>query len=138
MRSNTGSSPRARGRPGMANDEAAQKRFIPACAGKAPDRAHRKHDLAVHPRVRGEGEGDAGRPYKPCGSSPRARGRPAPQRPKSPQSRFIPACAGKARQLPEQVDDAAVHPRVRGEGTSHKQLILKRKNACINFTKSNC
>ena len=52
-----------------------------------------------------------------CGSSPRARGTPEHLDDKVEMSRFIPACAGNARRMPESLGMATVHPRVRGERT---------------------
>ena len=72
----SGSSPRARGTRHRSGRINVRRRFIPAGAGNAV--AHRsRHRSAVHPRGRGE-RNDRRRRCAARGSSPRARGTPAP------------------------------------------------------------
>ena len=93
----TGSSPRVRGTRLRCRPPAAQRRFIPACAGNS--RLGERLDAVVHgssPRVRGT------RPSTPCRRTstpvhPRVCGE-LDQFPASahPACRFIPACAGNS------------------------------------------
>ena len=111
-----GSSPRPRGRPGGCGDAEPVQRFIPACAGKACYKPVPSLYSPVHPRVRGEGPGTVTVNRTITGSSPRARGRLRSALLANYRSRFIPACAGKARPSIARAWRRAVHPRVRGEG----------------------
>ncbi len=91
-----GSSPRVRGTRTRGGFPPVFKRFIPACAGNAPQRPRSDRLVSVHPRVCGE------RSYSQCvydsdsGSSPRVRGTQRSVRGGGGHRRFIPACAGNA------------------------------------------
>jgi len=97
------------------NDRTIAARFIPACAGNAGPDARCSRASAVHPRVRGERGVPADRSTIFAGSSPRARGTPAPGIDPRRGQRFIPACAGNAQPFHQPSPPASVHPRVRGE-----------------------
>ena len=132
----SGPSPRVRGSPDPALQEAAPAGSIPACAGKPRRAGWRTPRGGVHPRVCGEAELDAGRAVpRPgpspalCGEasrdwsaeaggwgpSPRVRGSPCWARSSSGWSGSIPACAGKPRANAARNWKTKVHPRVCGE-----------------------
>ena len=48
---------------------------------------------------------------------------------------FIPACAGNAYAALSRLDSKSVHPRMRGERTSNKLLIYRRKSEPSDSTK---
>ena len=131
-----GSSPRVRGTPPGRGPSLGRCRFIPACAGNAPQPRSGSRPAPVHPRVCGE------RGVRPVlvlghrGSSPRVRGTRrtrgrlnarrrfipacagnAPRRGRTCRSagRFIPACAGNACSSASATAPPPVHPRVCGE-----------------------
>ena len=90
----TGSSPRARGAPGLGPPRPDELGIIPACAGSTFSGCSPGSARTDHPRVRGEHNPTAGRlPWKP-GSSPRARGAPLEPVGGEPRAGIIPACAG--------------------------------------------
>ncbi len=91
-----GSSPRVRGTQSRVRAVPRLQRFIPACAGNAPDAGRQAPAAAVHPRVCGERPSDAVRPPCHVGSSPRVRGTPCRRCRAVLMRRFIPACAGNA------------------------------------------
>ena len=70
---------------------------------------------SVHPRIRGERLKSLRRPLYSIGSSPHARGTPAPRLLQTYPSRFIPACAGNAAAWEALAGVWLVHPRMRGE-----------------------
>ena len=76
----SGSSPHARGTPTREAGNRLCIRFIPACAGNAPENQGHLSRVPVHPRMRGE---------RLLGAADRPAG-----------ARFIPACAGNAARLP--------------------------------------
>ena len=110
-----GSSPRARGTPGLPGSGKTLSRFIPACAGNTPTTRRADAGAPVHPRVRGEHRN--ARPVRPLrsGSSPRARGTPGGRLSPVARLRFIPACAGNTPAISAMSAMCSVHPRVRGE-----------------------
>ncbi len=69
-----GSSPRVRGTRSLRRAAVPTDRFIPACAGNAPNARTMRRSSTVHPRVCGERgcSNDRGIPIR--GSSPRVRG----------------------------------------------------------------
>ena len=96
---NRGSSPHARGTPGVTVVQAASVRFIPACAGNASAAQSRRRPPTVHPRMRGERLKRIACCGEIFGSSPHARGTPSD--------------AARARAM------RTVHPRMRGERQVH-------------------
>ena len=91
-------------------------RFIPACAGNAHlARWAEPAQRAVHPRVCGERSGTPPVSVFQSGSSPRVRGTPPEGGGGQRHRRFIPACAGNARNLrPPMNTGTGSSPRVRG------------------------
>ena len=69
------------------------------------------------------------------GSSPHARGTPGQAVPRDIAERFIPACAGNATHTGLSDVAVTVHPRMRGERTSNKLLIYRRKSEPSDSTK---
>ena len=69
-----GSSPLTRGTPQLAVITAAWVRFIPAYAGNSPNRSRFIFFSSVHPRLRGELDGNRGTQRFKDGSSPLTRG----------------------------------------------------------------
>ena len=90
----TGSSPHARGTRAITCREPYSGRFIPACAGNTLVRRRSCWLMAVHPRMRGEHEGNEAGRAGLAGSSPHARGTLHIGEEHIMDSRFIPACAG--------------------------------------------
>ena len=95
MSTNTGSSPRGRGKPISAKRDTYQERLIPAWAGKT---------CALPSIVRSHG-----------GSSPRGRGKRGDVRRRSRCGGLIPAWAGKTRPTERTSNALEAHPRVGGE-----------------------
>ena len=110
-----GSSPHARGTPDIVPDLLMGIRFIPACAGNAPEEQANQGRGSVHPRMRGERVDIAVALDNHGGSSPHARG--TLERPivHCVAFRFIPACAGNAAPPGTPARAGSVHPRMRGE-----------------------
>ena len=117
-RRGAGSSPLARGTPPPHVVPEVAERFIPARAGNTSPVRVTLPSLSVHPRSRGEHQmGELGT-ASANGSSPLARGTPAPHRGCSPVVRFIPARAGNTSGHRAARRPRPVHPRSRGEHTS--------------------
>ena len=89
--------------------------FIPACAGNASRTAAARAPRTVHPRVCGERLVSGHDHYRIAGSSPRVRGTLKNNETFLKQDRFIPACAGNARNRNVLCLCGTVHPRVCGE-----------------------
>ena len=117
----TGSSPQARGTPLGTSSEAGNVRFIPAGAGNTGSGSSGAGGSTVHPRRRGEHTSSAQTCAVPSGSSPQARGTRATSFPVDALYRFIPAGAGNTKCGSRRTDQAAVHPRRRGE---HKVTLI--------------
>ena len=110
-----GSSPPARGTPGVCRVDRVLLRFIPARAGNTVGWRISATSASVHPRPRGEHDGTGPVPYAWIGSSPPARGTQRSDRARRPRSRFIPARAGNTRRRAKSFAIGSVHPRPRGE-----------------------
>ena len=121
-----GSSPRARGAPVQLGVDGVVLGIIPACARSTSCRTARPAAPWDHPRVRGEHvtlyEIAVGKP----GSSPRARGAPAPIDHHRPPGGIIPACAGSTAVWRAPRRGSGDHPRVRGE---HRRRPRRRPAA---------
>ena len=94
-----GSSPRVRGKPGMAGRRHRHARLIPACAGKTWRPPSRPSDSPAHPRVCGENTVTCPPAALIAGSSPRVRGKLFVASFTGDRGRLIPACAGKTPSL---------------------------------------
>ena len=130
-----GSSPHARGTQVSGRPDRMAMRFIPACAGNARTPGAGAGTVAVHPRMRGERCPRLPASHDRPGSSPHARGTRRPHLPGSRSHRFIPACAGNAAGYLHSGSPNSVHPRMRGERTSNKLLIYRRKSEPSDSTK---
>ena len=121
-----GSSPRVRGTLRQTTYAGRLIRFIPACAGNAPQISLAPPTKAVHPRVCGERYQRIRCRTEFGGSSPRVRGTPSQCNTGIQRFRFIPACAGNAERLLLKPRAPAVHPRVCGErlAPTHKFKCL--------------
>ena len=111
----TGSSPLARGTPGVDAIGYPLRRFIPARAGNTGTGCAPPNHAAVHPRSRGEHPMSGARIPPANGSSPLARGTPSPRSRPQSESRFIPARAGNTGRGRRRMVEEPVHPRSRGE-----------------------
>ena len=133
-----GSSPHARGTHLNGTHNPEKLRFIPACAGNAARADGRPGLVSVHPRMRGERSAPSRLILVDDGSSPHARGTLTAK--KNPQAvrRFIPACAGNAEESQSGRKGGPVHPRMRGERTSNKLLIYRRKTGPSDSTEHSC
>ena len=113
-RRHEGSSPHARGLPDGGHGVGQADRIIPACAGFTPGRSRCCSRWGDHPRMRGVyglpkfGGGVLG------GSSPHARGLPAPGLGGPGLRGIIPACAGFTRRQGSCPPRWPDHPRMRG------------------------
>ena len=130
-----GSSPHARGTHVVDTVRQPVQRFIPACAGNTFLFLFLFLFLSVHPRMRGEHGLPRREWHDAAGSSPHARGTHAHAIRSANAGRFIPACAGNTARYGDGSGVAKVHPRMRGEHTSNKLLILLRKYDTLNSTK---
>ena len=114
----TGSSPRVRGKqrhPQARPDEAG---LIPACAGKTSLARSAPQMRRAHPRVCGENLRDGGGDEVPPGSSPRVRGKLGAVRSRLDRLGLIPACAGKTPGSAGGGSRGSAHPRVCGENAA--------------------
>ena len=97
--SRVGSSPLARGKFATDDQTDETPRFIPTRAGKIAWLQNKGRAEGVHPHSRGENRyGGPGGRYD-AGSSPLARGKFTPRRPRPQHDRFIPTRAGKMYHL---------------------------------------
>ena len=110
-----GSSPHARGTLTSVPANGRNTRFIPACAGNAARRHPVRPRRPVHPRMRGERAELNQKLGHAAGSSPHARGTHSMDASVDRHHRFIPACAGNAREQCRRGRLRSVHPRMRGE-----------------------
>ena len=110
-----GSSPHARGTLTSVPANGRNTRFIPACAGNAQSRTGGERESSVHPRMRGERQWMHAAALALDGSSPHARGTHSMDASVDRHHRFIPACAGNAREQCRRGRLRSVHPRMRGE-----------------------
>ena len=111
----TGSSPRVRGKPLIPLSPLSHTGLIPACAGKTPLAFERSRSERAHPRVCGENNGSLSSCGGQLGSSPRVRGKLAARLLFDPDTRLIPACAGKTGIPSTLMLASPAHPRVCGE-----------------------
>ena len=116
-------SPQLRGTRRLVEEGAPWRRFIPACAGNACLFTKHFATTTVHPRTHGEHRSAALAAGQKDGSSPRVRGTLDRSPADALQARFIPARAGNANRPTPQPHEGTVHPRTRGEPSSHNPLI---------------
>ena len=111
----TGSPPRARGRPGEADLCRGGRGLTPACAGTSSGPLCNGSMTRAHPRVRGDVTSTRTGRRSRMGSPPRARGRrPRFSAARSPPG-LTPACAGTSPTSPGRATGCWAHPRVRGD-----------------------
>ena len=110
-----GSSPLARGKPGLDLDRADASRLIPARAGKTVSMTEVEVPAQAHPRSRGENGLDGDETTLEQGSSPLAQGKRVTLIDRSVMARLIPARAGKTDLSHAASSVRAAHPRSRGE-----------------------
>ncbi len=117
----SGPSPRGRGNQMTDPAAIADRRAIPAWAGKPPEKRMGRSLTAGHPRVGGETR-RAGIALAPAGGpSPRGRGNLARPLPRRRRRRAIPAWAGKPVPCCRPIAVNGGHPRVGGETLYHGQ-----------------
>ena len=114
-RSSTGSSPLTRGKLLNGRKNEAEKRLIPAHAGKTSSHADAAAQDAAHPRSRGENVTQRRNATASGGSSPLTRGKLCRVSTNHRKERLIPAHAGKTRAAQPTRRRARAHPRSRGE-----------------------
>ena len=117
-RSETGSSPHARGALRRRLWHWWRYGIIPACAGSTRTHLGSGGSWRDHPRMRGEHPGDAGIVGSYRGSSPHARGARSRKDPRHVLAGIIPACAGSTQVPHHALARDGDHPRMRGEHTS--------------------
>ena len=91
----SGSSPRVRGKPLHGVPHLADARIIPASAGQTPMIVGSRFSTADHPRECGANLISFRTQHRPCGSSPRVRGKQLVGRFRHVMPRIIPASAGQ-------------------------------------------
>ena len=125
----TGSSPRVRGRPRSRSMLKLSPGLIPACAGQTRRPRVGLIGSRAHPRVCGadlSAINDA--PHK-RGSSPRVRGRPSDWIAFSSWRGLIPACAGQTRRPIRSRTQPRAHPRVCGADPAHSVSPFSRSGS---------
>ena len=125
----TGSSPRVRGKRVCPQYGTNASGLIPACAGKTQFRVPRVYVPRAHPRVCGENERKITGVDLESGSSPRVRGKRDFRRRKIHMPGLIPACAGKTFQFRMEGTKQWAHPRVCGENLSHVDVALSGRGS---------
>ena len=115
---NIGSPPRAWGRRCCIVVSSLPFRFTPTCVGTAEGAQNELRRNTVHPHVRGDGIIGARCGRRRRGSPPRAWGRRPGDLPDRYRKRFTPTCVGTARRSCARAAGMAVHPHVRGDGSS--------------------
>ena len=111
----TGTSPRTRGKLATIEMTNAGFRNIPAHAGKTAGPGVIPRVFQEHPRARGENREKSHTASTRGGTSPRTRGKPLFERHVTPESRNIPAHAGKTISTSACKSLCSEHPRARGE-----------------------
>ena len=109
-----GLSPRVRGNLGLAAQQAARNRSIPACAGEPRPNGLPPSSDGVYPRVCGGTTTSSPDGGADGGLSPRVRGNLNQVHGDLSDVGSIPACAGEPRRLPQRDDHDEVYPRVCG------------------------
>ena len=110
-----GSSPLARGTPGMPRCQSPRRGLIPARAGNTSIYVIYAGSLWAHPRSRGEHQPLTVYVYTRPGSSPLARGTPPPRVMGGASNGLIPARAGNTSRRTAHRASGWAHPRSRGE-----------------------
>ena len=113
--SQSGSSPRVRGKHPGRNVVVVEHGLIPACAGKTRMALRHYDSPRAHPRVCGENLPLARGKRHSHGSSPRVRGKQEGPAMGKQTVGLIPACAGKTPRVPCSHLMCPAHPRVCGE-----------------------
>ena len=125
--SDSGSSPRVRGKDVRLRQQHGTVRITPACAGKRRPSESPCLSCRDHPRVCGEKSWPCIADAAPPGSPPRMRGKVLFLAGNRPGHRITPACAGKRLANFCAVGPVKDHPRVCGEKSS--RLPRRLKNA---------
>ena len=112
-----GSSPLTRGKPHNHAARVAERRLIPAHAGKTSCYAAYSVSQPAHPRSRGENGGSHAAAPQGDGSSPLTRGKPEREQAETSSARLIPAHAGKTPAPFTMLVSPTAHPRSRGENS---------------------
>ena len=116
-----GSSPLTRGKRSVGGFTWANRRLIPAHAGKTSATVKPLEASRAHPRSRGENVVAASSWGGRQGSSPLTRGKRGPRRDGDGRGRLIPAHAGKTRRWRPATRPTRAHPRSRGENPDRLQ-----------------
>ena len=128
-RSDNGSSPRGRGKPGVVDRDLNPIRLIPAWAGKTRLPRLRSRRRRAHPRVGGENSWSPTRARIVTGSSPRGRGKRADDGDAAALGGLIPAWAGKTGDSRPHPALPPAHPRVGGENLGRPGMRLRRRGS---------
>ena len=111
---NTGSPPRAWGRPGRRLNHGAHHRFTPTCVGQTWPSSCPARGQSVHPHVRGADIRATVGIASAAGSPPRAWGRREVGEVRRARPRFTPTCVGQTAPGSTHTTLKTVHPHVRG------------------------
>ena len=118
-----GSSPRMRGKQRLTSIEHFAERIIPAHAGQTAVPTVADGTRSDHPRACGANH-DCVRPlFRPFGSSPRMRGKPAVAGAARRVVRIIPAHAGQTSGLTYPMPSVADHPRACGANFRVREVV---------------
>ena len=118
LRTESGSSPRGRGKPPVQERAGDVGGLIPARAGKTLLESKLELLKRAHPRAGGENGIPTARVLQPGGSSPRGRGKRRVHRQAAPLRRLIPARAGKTPTRTRCRPRTSAHPRAGGENAT--------------------
>ena len=121
----SGSSPRGRGKPELFQLAAVRPGLIPARAGKTRRSPASRSTPAAHPRAGGENLANTSTRSAPRGSSPRGRGKRRERRHEARRTRLIPARAGKTLGLRRTLCARPAHPRAGGENPRRMAVLTR-------------
>ncbi len=118
-----GSSPRMRGKQRLVDGDLVHLRIIPAHAGQTHGRWKAPSATTDHPRACGANPASDPWSSDPSGSSPRMRGKPAPDGSSHQHDRIIPAHAGQTRPPRPRRPLRPDHPRACGANVCKLNLV---------------
>ena len=125
----SGSSPRWRGRRGLAGEPHTCCGLIPALAGTTRRLRRRRASRRAHPRAGGDDPICSSQKASTTGSSPRWRGRLCEGAGRHPHHGLIPALAGTTRTPPGTTAPPRAHPRAGGDDQVSQMGVRSRSGS---------